>query len=455
MSRKTRVALLGAILTYILTLLSPFSVVEASNPNWKKVEKEAVALLQELIRTDTQNPPGNELAACQVLEEFFRREEIPTEVFESEKGRGNLIARLKGSGQGEPILLVAHTDVVPFDSGSWSHPPLGGERADGNIWGRGAIDDKGMLAAEAMALALLKRHAVPLRRDVVLVATAAEETGGGPGIGSLLENQRSLLEAAWALNEGGRIITSKGKTLFVGLEVEEKVAYNIKLTARGNSGHASVPREDNPIYALARALSRLEEHSAQQTLNPVTRAFFEGAAQVDPSVKWVNGRVVTDDRSYQALLSNTISPTLLESGYKTNVIPPSATVNLNCRLLPDQDVNAFVDNLKFWVGEGPYEFTFTARTASPPSSVEGAGYILIEQVCKEMFPGVPVLPYMSPGMSDASRLRKAGIPTYGLLPFPVSEDDVSRMHGKDERVSVEAFMTGVKLVYRIAELGGK
>ncbi len=451
MYRNKSVPLLGAILFYA-TLISSTG---AAQPDWKKVQPEAVALLQELIRTDTQNPPGNELAACRVLEDYFRREGIPVQTYRVDSSRGNLIARLKGTGASKPILLVAHTDVVPFDSASWSHPPLGAQIEDGYVWGRGAIDNKGMLAAEAVALALLKRSGVHLRRDIVLVATAAEESGGGPGIGWLLENQREQLDAVFALNEGGRIVTQNGKPLWVGIETEEKAAYNIKLIARGNSGHASVPREDNPIYALARALARLEEYSSRQVLDPVTRAFFQGIAKVDPSVQWLDGQVKTDDRSYLAILSNTISPTLLEAGYKTNVIPPSATVNLNCRLLPEQDADAFVDSLTTWVGEGPYEFNYTARSAPPPSSQDGAGYVLIEQVCRKMFPGAAILPYLSPGMSDAARLRRAGIPTYGLLPFPLMENDISRMHGKDERISIEGFMTGVKLIYRLAELGGK
>lgn len=448
-----RIALAGAILL-CLSLL-PFSAARSAQPDWKKAQQEAVSLLQELIRTDTQNPPGNELAACRVLEQFFRREGIPVQIFPTDSNRANLTATLKGGGAGKPILLVAHTDVVPFDSAAWLHRPLSGELEAGYVWGRGAIDDKGMLTAEAMALALLKRSGLRLRRDLVLLATASEEAGGGAGIGWMVEHQPDLLDAAFALNEGGRIVTDNGKPLWVGIETEEKIAYNIKLTATGSTGHASVPREDNPIFALARALARLEEHSTQQVLDPVTRAFFQGVVKVDPTVRWVNGRVQTEDRSYKALLANTLSPTLLESGFKSNVIPPSATVNLNCRLLPAQDPDAFVDSLRSWIGSGPYEFDYTARTAPPPSSTDGAGYILIEQVCKEMFPRVPVLPYLSPGMSDAARLRKAGVATYGLLPFPVSEDDVSRMHGKDERLSVEALGTGVKLIYRLAELGGK
>ncbi|RJP81835.1 MAG: M20/M25/M40 family metallo-hydrolase [Candidatus Zixiibacteriota bacterium] len=428
-----------------------------AEPNWDAVRDDLIELLQALIHTDTQNPPGNELAACRVLEAFFEEEGIRHRTYKGdEKGRGNLLARLHGTGAAQPVLLVAHTDVVPFDSTEWSVPPLSGEIRDGYLYGRGALDMKGMLAVEAMTLALLKRENVPLQRDVLLLATAAEETGGSQGVGWMLERHREELDAAFALNEGGRIMVRDGRPLYVAVQTEEKVAYNVRLVARGTTGHASVPRIDNPIFALARALAKIEYRATPPQLDPVTRAFFQALAPLDSTVQWVNGTVRTDNPVYLALLTNAVSPTLLESGFKTNVIPPYAAVNLNCRLLPSQNVDAFVDSLRTWAGPGPYEFHYNAKSAPPPaSSVDGAGFILIEQVCGEMFPGVPVLPYLSPGASDGTRLRRAGIPTYGLLPFPLEESETGYFHGKDERVSLEALMTGLKLVYRVAELAGK
>ncbi len=432
------------------------TICAAAEPNWKAAEKEVVQLLQKLIRTDTQNPPGNELAACRVLKEFFDKEGISNRIYRVEKGRANLVARLHGNGSSKPILLVAHTDVVPFDPQEWSVPPLSGEIREGYLYGRGTLDVKGLLAVEAMTLALLKRQNIPLQRDIVLLATAAEETGGGIGVGWMLEKHREELEAAFALNEGGRIVLRDGQPLYIGIQTEEKAAYNIKLIARGTSGHASVPRLDNPIFALAEALRRLEGHAQTQHLDQVTRTFFQGIAPYDSTVRWVNGQVITDNPVYLAFLNNSLSPTMLEGGLKSNVIPPSAAVVLNCRLLPDQNIDEFVDTLRAWVGPGPYEFEYAARgNPPPPSSTQSSGFILIEQVCKQMFPGAPVLPYLSPGASDGTRLRRAGIPTYGLLPFPAKEEEVGRIHGKDERVSVEALMMGLKLVYAVAELAGK
>jgi acetylornithine deacetylase/succinyl-diaminopimelate desuccinylase-like protein len=453
---KRTLRLLTCILILLLWLPYSYARPDSSEPDWKQVEKELIPLLQKLIQTDSQNPPGNELAVCRVLKDFLDHEGIKNQIFRVAPGRANLVARLHGNGSQKAILLVAHTDVVPFDSTEWSVPPLSGVVKDGYLYGRGALDDKGMLAVEAMTLALLKRRNIPLSRDIIFLATAGEETGGGVGMGWLLEKDRKLAEAAFAYNEGGRIVLQGEQPLYIGIQTSEKAAYNIRLTARGTTGHSSVPRADNAIYALARALNRLESRPVQSTLNPVTRAFFIGIAPLDPKVMLVGENIETKDPLYLSMTTNTISPTLIEGGFKTNVHPASATVNLNCRLQPDQDLDNFVDSLRIWVGPGPYSFEYSAKSAAPPASAPaGAGFILLEQVSAEMFPGAPVLPYQSPGMSDGTRLRKAGVPTYGLLPFPLPEDEIWRMHGKDERISIKSLMTGMKLMYRVTALGGK
>lgn len=440
-------------MTFILCIF-PFFV-NAADINWDKTEKELIDLLQSLIRVDTQNPPGNELAACRVLNKFFDRHGISSKIYKVDDHRANLLAKLPGDGSQKPILLVAHTDVVPVDEEEWSVNPFSGKIKDGYLYGRGSIDDKGMLAIEAMTLALIKRAEVPLRRDIILLATAGEEAGGGPGIKWMLERHRSKLDAAFALNEGGRVIFRDGKPLYIALQTEEKQAYNITLSVTGTTGHASVPRLDNAINGMARALERLERHPMQQSLDEVTKVFFQGISRVDTAVSWIDGQVQTTDPLYQALLSNTISPTLVSGGIKSNVHPPVVEVNLNCRLLPTQDVDDFVDSLEVWVAPGPYSFDYRNRNPAPLASLQdGIGYILIEQVCRELYSDIPVLPYLSPGMSDGTSLRYEGIPTYGLLPFPLDENEVWRQHGVDERVSLESLLMGIKLVYRLCELGG-
>ncbi|TKJ41286.1 hypothetical protein CEE37_06360 [candidate division LCP-89 bacterium B3_LCP] len=457
MQEKNRISsrLLLTALTVVISFVL-FLQVEGKEPDWNKVESEIVQLLQRLIQVDTQNPPGNELAACRVLKSFFDREGIGNEIYKVDETRANFIARLHGNGSKEAVLLAAHTDVVPFDEDEWSVPPLSGTLQDGFIYGRGALDDKGRLAVHAMTIALLKRHNVPLRRDIILLATAGEETGGSAGAGWMLERHRKELDAAFALNEGGRIISMDGKLLYVGIQTEEKAAYNVSLIVSGTTGHASVPRIDNAINSAAKAIERIARYSSPRILDPVTAAFFSVISKKDQRVRLVDGVLKTENPLYLALMTNTISPTLIQGGVKTNVHPPEVTINLNCRLLPGQDVGTFVDTLRSWVGPGPYQFKCSSRSKSHnPSSQEGIGYMLVEQVCREMFPGVSIVPYLSAGMSDATRLRAEGIPTYGLLPFPLDEDEVRRMHGKDERISVEALMTGMKLVYRIAVLAGK
>lgn len=428
----------------------------AAEPDWNAVEPELLRLLQGLIRIDSQNPPGNEMEVCRFLKRYFDQEGIGCQVYEVSDGRANLLARLRGDGSQKAVLLAAHTDVVPADEGEWSVGPFSGKVRDGFLHGRGALDDKGMLAVEAMALVLLRRLEIPLRRDVLLLATAGEESGGSLGAGWMLERHRDKLDVAFALNEGGRIITRDGQPLYVAIQTEEKTAYNIRLIAQGMTGHSSVPRPDNSIYTLSHALERISRYEPPRHIDAVTRRFFEGIARLDPAVNFVNGEIETSDPLYLALLSNTISPTFVAGGIKSNVHPPYAEVNLNCRLLPNQDVGVFVDGLRQWVGPGPYEFDFSPGYPSPdPSPIDGAGFVLIEQVCHEVWPDIPVLPYLSPGMSDATRFRHEGIATYGLLPFPLEEGEVWRMHGRDERISVEALMTGMKLIYRLAELAGR
>ena len=428
----------------------------AAEPDWTAAQKDLIQLFQDLIRCNTVNPPGNEIAACRVLKSFFDREGIESHIYKAERNRANLLARLTGSGAQKPILLVAHTDVVPFEAEEWSAGPLSGEIREGYLYGRGALDDKGMLAVEAMTLALLKRQTISLQRDIILLATADEEAGGEAGVGWMLENHPDAVEAAFALNEGGRIILRAGKPLYIGIQTSEKAAFNIKLVARGTSGHAAVPRLDNSIYTLAQALGRIESLSNQQKFTPVTRAFFKGISPFEPALQWQGDRIITNDALYLALLTNTISPTMLSAGFKTNVIPASAEVNLNCRLLPGQDIEPFAAELREAIGSGPYELKYTPRAAPPqPSPQDGVGFILIEQVCRELFPDTPIVPYLSPGMSDGTRLRRTGIPTYGLLPFPLDENETGRLHGKNERISIEALMTGIKLVYRLAESAGK
>ena len=430
--------------------------VSAQEPDWESVRGELTGLLQKLVQIDSVNPPGNEMRVCRELQAFFRREGIDSRIYKVGDGRANLVARLKGNGAQKPILLVAHTDVVPFEAEEWSVEPLSGEIRDGYLYGRGALDDKGMVAVEAMTLALLKRHEVALQRDIVFLATADEEAGGEAGMGWMLEHHRAELEAAFALNEGGRIVTRAGKPLYVGIQNSEKMAFNIRLIAFGSSGHAAVPRLDNPIYSLAQALNRLEELSQRPRMTPVTQAFFEGIAPFDRSFRIEEGRVVTNESLYKALLTNTVSPTMIGGGVKSNVVPATAEVNLNCRLLPGQNVEEFVAQLRDAIGSGPFELKYAPRAALPdPSSQQGLGFILTEQVCRELFPGTPIVPYLSPGMSDGTRLRRAGIPTYGLLPFPLDESESWRLHGKDERVSLDGLLLGLKLVYRLAGLAGK
>ena len=443
---------------------------QPAKPDLAKLSDEAAAWLAELIRINTTNPPGNEFPAAKYMASILEKEGIPAEVLESAPGRGVVIARLRSSPVPDPsraLLLLGHLDVVGVQKEKWSVDPFGGVSKDGYLYGRGAIDDKGIVIANLAVLVELKRADVRLSRDVILLAEGDEEQGGEYGIEFAINKYWDKIAAGFALNEGGAVRVKDGKVQYVGVQASEKVPLNITVVATGPSGHGSRPRRDNPIVHLAAAVAKIGNYVAPARPNVVVRRYFEQLAKVeDPeTAKWMRAletpermehaaRVLSEASPvWNSMLRNSVAPTMLRAGIRANVVPSEARANLNVRLLPGEAIEPLVEELKKLVSDPQVRFEVEAslRPPAPPSSIETELYQTIERVGPTVFPGAVVLPYMETGATDSAQLRMRRVEAYGLLPFPLTEADELRMHADDERIPLDSFRKGVEFLYRVVE----
>jgi acetylornithine deacetylase/succinyl-diaminopimelate desuccinylase-like protein len=435
-----------------------------------QLSEEATGWLADLIRINTTNPPGNELAAAQYLAGILEREGIRAEVLESAPGRGVLVARLQAGPLPDPsraLLLLGHIDVVGVEREKWSVDPFGGVIKDGYLWGRGTLDDKGMTVANLAVMVALKRSGQPLDRDVIFLAEGDEEAGGEHGIEFAINKHWEKIAAAYAINEGGRVLLKGGKVQYVGVQASEKIPVNVEVIATGPSGHGSVPRPDNPIVRLATAVAKIGAYTPPAKANTITRRYFEQLAKIeDPEIgKWMRA-LETPERFDQAtrrlseaspmwnsMLRNSIAPTILRGGIRGNVVPSEARATLNIRLLPGESIQELVAELKKIVNDPQVRFEIqpATRQPAPPSAIDNELFQRIEAVTPQVFPGAIVVPFMSTGATDSAQLRRRNVQAYGVLPFPLTEEDVARMHADDERIPVESFRQGVRFLYALVE----
>ena len=433
-----------------------------------KLSIEALAWLQSLIRINTTNPPGNELVAAKFVQGILEKEGITSEIFESTPGRGFLVARLTAGpvpDSSRALLLMAHLDVVGVDRTKWTVDPFGGVVKDGYLYGRGAIDDKSSVVANVATLVALKRSNARLNRDVILLAEGDEEAGGETGMKFAVQQHWDKIAAAFALNEEGRVMIQNGKVQYIGVQASEKVPVNVHVIATGTSGHASVPRPDNAVVHLAAAVAKIGEYQAPVQLNTITREYFEDLAKLqdDETRKWMEA-LETPDRGdhaaryisnqnpiWNSMLRDTITPTMLEAGIRANVVPSEARANLNVRLLPGNMIDSVIAKLTQVVNDPQVRFEVDTSMGqpAPSSSTDTDLYREIGKVGAQLFPGVVELPMMSTGATDSAPLRMRNVQAYGLLPFPVTQDDILRMHADDERISIDAFRKGVEFLYDI------
>jgi acetylornithine deacetylase/succinyl-diaminopimelate desuccinylase-like protein len=456
-------------LSIALAMIVPLAPsLAAQEPDWSAAGKETLGHLQAMIRLNTVNPPGNELQVARHLEAALKAEGIETHLFEPAPGRGALVARLKGNGTRQPVLIMGHMDVVGVERDKWSVDPFAAEIKDGYLYGRGAIDDKGMLAVNLETMLLLKRNVIDkggtLSRDVIFVANSDEEQSGDWGMGWLIKNHPELIKAEFALNEGGRTRIVGGKRLYVAVQNTEKVPHTVTVTARGPGGHASIPLAGNAILRLGRALAKIGEHREPVQVNPTTREFFaqlgrvwpnkqERAAMADVASSDTRriqrgARVLASIPVFDAVLRNGISATIVQGGIRTNVIPTEVSAKLNIRTLPGQAIDSVVKRLQRVVGDTMVSIAVTDRGEdSPASDFRSPMFTAIRESAQALDPSLTVVPYLSTGATDSARLRSWGMQAFGLLPFPMNQDDEDRMHGNDERVPLSSVDFGTRMIY--------
>lgn len=438
-----------------------------AQPDMLQLTAEAQTWLTDLIRINTTNPPGNEMEAAKYIQNVLQKENIPAEVLEMKPGRGIVVARMQAgplADSSKALLLLAHLDVVGVDRNKWTVDPFAATEKDGYINGRGAIDDKGMVAANLAAFIGLKRSGARLSRDVIFLADDDEEQGGDASIKAVIDRYWDKIACGFAINEGGGVTLQNGKVLYVALQTSEKVAYNVIVTATGTSGHASLPQKDNPVVHLAAAVQKVGTLETPLHLLTMTRRYFEQLASIEDedTSKWIRA-LDTSDRAdlaalrlaamnpmWNSMLRDTIAPTELNAGVRANVVPPQASANLNIRLLPGNSIQDVIEQMQKAVNDPQIKFTVApdAGPSAPSSSITSELYQTIERLAPKEFAGAVVVPYLSPWATDSAYLRLHNVQSYGLLPFPLTDADILRMHGNDERIPIASFRTGVDFLYK-------
>ncbi len=430
--------------------------------------KEAEGWLADLIRIDTTNPPGNEQAAAKYIAGILTKEGFTPEFLDLAPGRSALVARLRSAAMPDParaLLLVAHMDVVGVDKSKWTVDPFGAVMKDGYIYGRGSIDDKGMLAANLAAFIALKRSNARVNRDIIFLATADEEQGGEASIRMLIAKYWDKFASGFALNEGGRVVLNNGKVQYVAVQASEKVPVDVAVIARGPSGHASVPTKENAVVHLAAAITKIGGYTAPVRFTTIVRRYFEQLAPLenDELAKWIRSldtpdrgehaqRFVSDANPlWNSMLRDTIAATMLSAGVRANVIPSEARAMLNVRLLPGDTIDVLLADLTKLVNDPQIRFEVQpdAGLAAPPSSLESDFYATITKAASQEFSGAPVLPFLSAGATDSAQLRLHNVQAYGLSPFPLTDEDSRRMHADDERIPLASFDKGVDFIARV------
>jgi acetylornithine deacetylase/succinyl-diaminopimelate desuccinylase-like protein len=434
--------------------------------DWQEVRDEAVEILRNYIRINTTNPPGNELEAALFLEGIVRKEGVETTLYESAPGRANLLAVCPGTNKAKPLILLHHMDVVPAEADKWDLDPFGGIIKDGFVYGRGAIDMKGNGVTELMALLLLKRHRIPLNRDVIFLATADEEVGGRWGVKWMLQQEPSLKEAACVLNEGGCVLVrDNGELDHYEIATAQKVVAQFAVKAKGRTGHGSMPHGDSATVRLIRALDRLVAWQTPLVIIPLVKAYFANLAKVrspeeikgyqdieeglrDPSF----AEAFIANPQYNAMVRNTITPTILKAGQKINVIPSEAEAAFDCRLLPGTSGTAFFAQLREVVKDEEIEIVPLPEfesTPLPPSPTDNELYQAIEQVAQRKDPGCVVTPFLITGATDSRFFRQIGIPCYDFSPFRLQLEDAKLVHGHNERISTENLGFASEVIFEI------
>lgn len=435
----------------------------AAEPDWERVTVEASELLSTYIRIDTANPPGRTVEAVGFLRDQLAAAGIAVEVIGASPEKPMLIGRLKGSGGagGKPIVLLNHMDVVPAGAAPWSFPPFSGAIRDGVIYGRGALDMKGFAVAQLMALRLLAQRSERPRHDLVFLAVADEEVGGIEGTAWLAEQRPDLLDAAGVWDEGSFGLTDALPVPVVLISVTEKQLLWLRLVAEGPSGHGSRPFPGAAPRRLVEAIDRLLEKPAAPRLTPIVGTLFrkvgrslggfEGLAlrNLGNPVVWLFADGVLQQEPWAAAITrDTMALTVLNAGYKPNVIPERAEAVLDCRLLPDTQPQAFIEQLRKVIDDPEVRIEVLQEAQpAPPSPTDNALFAAMRHAIVANYPGVVVAPSMTIGATDSRFFRRRGVPAYGLYPILIDKDLAATVHGIDERLPAADLGKAVRVVY--------
>jgi acetylornithine deacetylase/succinyl-diaminopimelate desuccinylase-like protein len=451
-------------LVFSCALLVSATAAAQSGPN----DARARAIFKELIEINTTDTPaGNVTTAAEAVGARLKAAGFPAadiQILGPDPRKGNLIARFRGAGARKPLLLLAHLDVVDAKRADWSFDPFTFLEKDGFFYGRGTSDDKSMAAQFVANLIRLREEHFTPDRDLILALTADEEGGRFNGVEWLTKNHKDLIDAEFAINEGGGGNIRKGKYLTNEVQASEKVYQDFHLEVTNSGGHSSLPVKDNAIYHLAAGLARLEAFEFPVQLNEVTRTYFERSALVESDVN-----VAADMRAvarptpdlaaaarlsaslpyYNAMMRTTCVATLLLGGHANNALPQMASANVNCRILPGVSPASVKDTLVKVLADPKITVAFVDEARpSKPSPLRPEVMDVVESLTKQFFPGVIVVPVMSTGATDGLYLRNSEIPTYGIDATFNDIDDV-RAHGRDERVGVKQYFEGLEFQYRL------
>lgn len=425
--------------------------------DWDEIEQEATALLQRYLRIDTTNPPGGEEAGAQLLSDALRREGFEPQLYEAAEGRVSVSARRPGTNSAgtKPLVLLSHIDVVPAEHDHWSVDPFGGVLKDGVLWGRGALDMKGMGIMELLVLFLLKRHRVEHQRDILFLAVADEEEAGRYGMLWLADHHPELLRADVVINEGafgfGELMGQHGQVF--GIAASEKGPLWLRLTTQGRPGHGSLPHRENAALRLVQALARIGAMEPLIVLRPEVAAMLETLARVgmlpreldfrDPQV--LKGMVRANDLA-RALVTSTLSLTSVNAGGKHNVIPADASATLDCRLLPGDTSEAFLEELRDVIGDDGVEIEVIYRFDPLASEAPAELMAHVEAALRSESPGAVLMPTMCPAFTDSRIYRRYGVPAIGFVPVLLTTEELGTVHGHDERISTANLRLGTRVL---------
>jgi acetylornithine deacetylase/succinyl-diaminopimelate desuccinylase-like protein len=433
--------------------------------DWEKLKPEILDRYRALIQMDTT--AGHETRAVDYLKKVLEAEGIPAQTFALDPNRANLVARLKGNGSKRPLLILAHTDVVGVQREKWPVDPFGAVRKDGYVWGRGSKDDKPVLAANLIAMLMIKRLGIQLDRDVIFLAESGEEADiTGVGINFMVDQHFPEIDAEFAMTEGGGATQTGARVSVVNIGTAEKLPARVRLVANGTAGHGSVPRLDNSLIHLGAAVEKVGRWEPPMRLNDTTRTYFEQLANISTPEQAANYKALFNSKTAAAaqkylrenepgrysMLRTSVVPTMLKAGVGPNVIPSEAEATIDIRALPGEDLDKFYAEMGKVIGDPAVKIVPLpqARPPSPASRLDTEMYRVMKQVANEVYPGSAVLPSMSTGASDQAQLRAKGIQSYGIGPASTEEDALNYpAHGDVERLAESSLYPFVQYVWNV------